>query len=115
MRYSSERDGAYNLAASQPIHTFKVTIEINALTQAWCQDKIKQKVLTYIEKSHKVCVRKKHSGLARWEMEECCKDKGQPECQLRGRKILLNRKSDWDTGNVDGVMAGSGLFMDLGL
>ena len=39
-------------------------------------------VLTYIDKSDKVSVRKKHLGLARWEMEECCKQREQPVCRL---------------------------------
>ena len=50
-------------------------------------------------------MRKKHLGLARWEMEECCKDKGQPECRLWGRKIFIKQKAshcDWDTGNKAG-------------
>jgi len=38
--------------------------------------------LQYTEKSDKVSVRKKHVGLVRWEMEECCKQREQPECQL---------------------------------
>ena len=38
--------------------------------------------LQYTEKSDKVSVRKKHLGLVRREMEECCKQKEQPESQL---------------------------------
>ena len=44
-------------------------------------------------------------GLARWEMEECCKQREQPECWLWGRKIFSEQKasqSDWDTGNKEG-------------
>ena len=104
-------------SSSQPanfIHNFNVTIEISALTQARCKDKIKQKVLTYTEKSGNVSVRKKHLVLARWEMEECCKQREHPECQLWGRKIFTEQKvsqCDWDTGNADGVMPDRGSFM----
>ena len=62
-------------------------------------------VLTYIDKSDKVSVRKKHLGLARWEVEECCKDKEQPEGRLWGRKIFTKQKAsqcDWDTQNKGG-------------
>ena len=55
--------------------------------------KIQQNVLTYIEKSDKVSVRKKHLGLARWELEEFCKQREEPECSDTGR-YLLNRKPD---------------------
>ena len=105
-------------SSSQPanfFHNFNVTIEISALTQARCKDKIKQKVLTYTEKSGNVSVRKKHLVLARWEMEECCKQREHPECQLWGRKIFTEQKvsqCDWDTGNVDGVMPHRGSFME---
>ena len=76
---------------------------------------IKQKVLTYTEKSDKVSVRKKHLGLARWEMEEYCKQREQTACWLWGRKIFTEQKvsqCDWDTGNVDGVMPHRGSFME---
>ena len=44
-----------------------------------------------MEKSDKVSVRKKHLGLARWEMEEFCKQREEPECSDTER-YLLNRK-----------------------
>ena len=57
------------------------------------------------QESDKVSVRKKHLGLARWEMEEFCKQREEPECRLWGRKIFSEQKAsqrDWDTGNKEG-------------
>ena len=55
-----------------------------------------------MEKSDKVSVRKKHLGLARWEIEEFYKQREEPECSDTER-YLLNRKpasvtAPWERG-----------------
>ena len=50
------------------------------------------------QESDKVSVRKKHLGLARWEMEEFCKQREEPECRLWGTKIFSEQKAASVTG-----------------
>ena len=104
--YSSEHDGAYHPSASRPITSIILTSLL--LYVLWNRPGAKRRfnrVLTYIKKTDEVSMRKKHLGLARWKMEEFCKQREEPECWLWGRKIFSEQKAsqcDWDTGNKEG-------------
>ena len=107
--YSSIHDGAYNPGASWPITSIILTSLL--LYVLWNRPGAKTRFnrkswpTSRNQISDEVSVRKKHLGLARWEMEEFCKQREEPECRLWGRKIFSEQKAsqcDWDTGNKEG-------------
>ena len=104
--YSSEHNGAYGLAASHPITSIILTLLLQYVL--WNRPGAKEDLSESLDIHQEIRqgLREEETlGLARWEMEEYCKQKEQPECRLWGRKIFSEQKasqSDWDTGNKEG-------------
>ena len=105
--YRSEHDGAYHPAASQPITSIILTSLF--LYVLWNRPGAKwrfSRMSWPTSKSQTRCLWGRNTGLARWELEEFCKQREEPECSDTGR-YLLNRKPasvtatwEWRRGNA---------------
>ena len=114
--YSSEHDGAYHPAASESITSIILTLLLQHVL--WNRPGAKRRFsrkswpTSRNQTSDEVSVRKKHLGLARWEMEESCKQREDLSALTREDIYWTENQPVWlQRGNEDGVMPGRGWFL----
>ena len=106
--YSSEHNGAYGLAASHPITFIILTLLLQYVlwNRPGAKEDLSESLDVHQGIRQSLC-EEETLGLARWEMEEYCKQKEQPECRSfllpclpssEAGRYLVNRKPASLTG-----------------